>query len=256
MNTKSSSQLRALCILPATLLLAGCFQTQLNGTVAAATVTLTTLRQPLRTLYTITGSDKSQIIEHYGQDKWDKSNTVEKLTLTGVITLPEKELAKKYYLLTASGGSNRDPGALLQYLEDPRPVNGSWHAILPPHRVGHKNNRISLLTEASYQWVMGETHGQLPTDKKIGQLLDQVSRHLVGDVDRNGSVNYDDLLSWDIYWHKNLYLGDPVLLEQLDLVLSLNSVDDIVRKFALRLIPVQPGPLGPLTGNNQELLAE
>ncbi len=221
--------------------LSGCFQTQLNGPVAGAEITLTALDNPALVLFTGITSDRAQVIEEYGDAAWTESSTIQKLLSTGVVRLPESDLdMNSYYLLTAHGGRNRDPGAQLRYLDQAHPVNGSWHAILPPHRIGHENNRISLLTEASYQWLLRENGGSLQNIMDLPAQLDRVARRAVGDLDLNGKVDYDDLLSWDIYAHKTLYRGNFQLLQHLDLALSLNSSPDIVRKFALQVIDGTP----------------
>ncbi len=204
------------------LLLNGCFQTQTMGTVAGAEVTITPLYQPGQVLESFTSSSRALVIEIEGQQIWDNYTPLQQLALLGLFRPQAGQLEpNNYYLITARGGSNRDPQLSGNFQQQARYVLGSWHAILPPNYVVDVRNKISLLSEAAYQWVGWRTGGNNPGTAQLQALLDEAARKLVTDVDGDGNISYVDILRWNVYQHRDLYLGDVAALQQLDAAITL-----------------------------------
>lgn len=196
--------------------LTACFHTQLNGSVGGAEVTVAPLRSPENVLATTSSMLPSDWIEQAGQKQWDEWSSLARMLIVGVTQfnklLPELD-PDELYVVRASGGEDYDPQNKAALSESPAPVQGSWHVIATGQRIMDGNLKISILTEALYQ--QQALVSQNLTDTQILDRLNAASQLLVGDVDNNGLVDYDDVLRWNRTVHSGLYLGSPASLSAL-----------------------------------------
>ena len=98
------------------------------------------------------------------------------------------------YVVSASGGEDYDPDNSLSLTDSPVAVQGSWHVIATGQRIVDGNLKVSALTEALYRQQLPLLSTQ--TDAQIQSRLEASAELVVGDVDKSGSVDYDDVLRW------------------------------------------------------------
>jgi hypothetical protein len=219
------------------LLLSGCFQTHLNGVVAGSEISVSTLENPSRPIHALVATDDSTLVTWKGQDSWNKLAPGKRLAWMGLFFLPGNKLqTEDYYLVTARGGINRDPALENKYAEQGLPVRGSWHAVLPAEYVGEKNNQVSLLTEVCYQWLNSRREGRPMSSPQISQALDFAASRLAGDVNQDSSVDYLDILSWNMYRDMKHFKGDPQLLNRLNMAVTLDFPQPEIQRLSLQLL--------------------
>ena len=196
--------------------LTACFHTQLNGSVGGAEVTVAPLRSPENVLATTSSMLPSDWIEQSGQQQWDEWSSLARMLIVGVTQfnnlLPDLD-PDALYVVRASGGEDYDPDNKAVLSESPASVQGSWHVIATGQRIMDGNLKVSILTEALYQQQALVSRGL--TDTQILERLNAASQLLVGDVDKNGLVDYDDVLRWNRTVHSALYLGSTASLSAL-----------------------------------------
>jgi len=179
------------------LLLTGCFHIQLHGSVGGGEVTIAPLRSPDNVLATATSALPADLIEQWSQGLWDEWPSLLRLLLVGVTTfdkpLPPLDPAA-LYVVSASGGEDYDPDNSLSLTDSPVTVQGSWHVIATGQRIVDGNLKVSALTEALYRQQLSLLSTQ--TDAQIQSRLEASAELVVGDVDKSGSVDYDDVLRW------------------------------------------------------------
>ena len=204
--------------LVASLLLTGCFHTQLKGSVGGAEVTIAPLRSPDNILATATSALPADVVERWGEDLWDEWPSLLRLLLVGVTTL-DKPLPTldpaALYVVSASGGADYDPDNSLDLADNPVAVQGSWHVIATGQHILDGNLKVSALTEALYRQQLTVLSAQ--TDAQIRSRLQAAAELVVGDVDKSGSVDYDDVLRW----HRSL--DGKFLLGELEAVDALSD---------------------------------
>lgn len=189
---------KAAATLFASLLLTGCFHIQLHGSVGGGVVTIAPLRSPDNILATATSLLPADLIELWGQDVWDERSSFFRMIFVGV-TLFDKPLPVldpvALYVVSASGGGDYDPDNSSTLSDNPVAVQGSWHVIATGQRIMDGNLKVSALTEALYrqQLALLSTY----TDAQIQARLEASADLVVGDVDKSGSVDYDDVLRWN-----------------------------------------------------------
>ncbi len=212
--------------------LAGCFHTQLGGSVGGATITIAPLDNPSQILTSGTSWDDQFWIDRYSQAEWDEWGPVFQQYLLGVAILNTDMLDDDtLYLVTASGGqdtdANYDDSTDGQYTD----VRGEWHLIVTGKRAKKGNLRISALTEAAYQAVKDEIAGG--SDRQITATLDAIAQDLLGDLDEDGTVTYEDLLKWSRLGTK---LGNPSTgvsaLNELSAAVTNNATDSEIAAAA------------------------
>ena len=184
-------------ILGMSLLLVGCFHIQLHGSVGGGEVTIAPLRSPDNVLATATSALPADLIEQWSQGLWDEWPSLLRLLLVGVTTfdkpLPPLDPAA-LYVVSASGGEDYDPDNSLSLTDNPLAVQGSWHVIATGQRILDGNLKVSALTEALYRQQLAVLSTQ--TDAQIQSRLEASAELVVGDVDKSGSVDYDDVVRW------------------------------------------------------------
>ena len=205
------SRLSVLMLL--SLSLTACFHIQLNGSVGGGTLTVAPLRDPGNVIDSAESWTPSFLIDLWGQEKWDSHPSLTNLLFVGITQLEPQGLnPEALYLLTASGGEDFDPDAQLVLSDNPETVQGKWHMIASGKRILEGNLKVSALTEALYQQLAARLSEW--SDDEVLARLNASAQLLVGDVDENGSVNYDDVLRWNrtvdgAHYRGNLAAVDP-----------------------------------------------
>jgi cyclophilin family peptidyl-prolyl cis-trans isomerase len=185
-------------LLVACLCLSACFHTQLNGSVGGAEVTVAPLDNPDNVLATGSSMRASDWIGQGGQQQWDDWSSLLRLLVVGVTQFGAQlsELdSQSLYVVTAHGGEDYDPGRKQLLSDSPVEVQGSWHVIATGERITEGNLKISVLTEALYRQQLQAPAGL--SNKAILDRLNAAAQLVVGDVDRNGTIDYDDVLRWN-----------------------------------------------------------
>jgi hypothetical protein len=223
--------------------LAGCFHVQLNGGVAGAEVTVASLHQPQHIISRFHSQDPQSMVAWKGQAAWDNYNDYLQTVWMGVVFLPAEQLQKQnLYLVTARGGDNRDSDMDLVMDEVPVRVRGEWHAIAAGYKFRELTNSVSLLTEACYQWLLYQHPGGLPDSAQILQELDAAAARMVDDINRDGAVDYSDVLVWNNYTHAGRYLGEAEDLQELAMLITLGFPRDYIVRAARQIVEMAPLP--------------
>ncbi len=221
-------------LLPLCLSLQACFQAQLNGGVGGSDIELHRLSQSDQSIYQSVSWDRDFLEERIGSARWQSMNPKLQLLWVGVFLVPRQLDESEYYLVRATGGTDWDSDRDRSLDSEPALVRGSWHSLVPGEQLRIRDNRVSLLTEAVYQYTLEHFDWNQAMD--LGAALDELARGLVGDVNQDGEVNYSDVLRWNTYLHRNLYLGETKHLDELATAISLGAPPATVQWAALRVI--------------------
>ena len=186
------------------MLLSGCFQAQLNGPIAGTTVTIAPLDNPDQVISTprpVTSWDENFLQTFSGGKLWE--NPLTRIFWLGIFQLNISTLDDNtLYLVTANGGFDTDADG--NRFVDPTytPVNGEWRAIMTGAQLKGAGPKVTPLSEAAYLWLESRL-GDLNSDQ-IMNNLNRAAVALVGDLDKDGNVDYDDLLLYSPQLHKLL----------------------------------------------------
>lgn len=204
MSTSMFLKVLATCLV--SLCLAGCFQTELGGAVAGADVTISDLRTgeviEQRSALSFEG-----FLEAKSRRAWNQLDDLGKMINLGNFDVePGLYTRNRWYLVTASGGSDMD-AASDGTVDDPfAEVSGSWHALMTGRQLRDGGYMISALTEALYQTV--KTTIDTVDDQQLQSLLNQQTRLILPDINEDGSVNYLDALAWTVLVSRDAFLRD------------------------------------------------
>lgn len=203
-----------LCLL-LLVLLTGCFQVQISGTVVGATITITRIDGVGGTIVIGPSEGKQAWVAALGEEFWQDLSALWRIFLSGIVHIPAdiKIDPQVYYLATASGGVDNDPLRSRDLASPPAAVSGDWHAIVKGERLLNGNLQISIVTEAIYQVLKPELPGL--TTKEIGQRLNQLTKSILTNIDTEPAVNYDDALIWSYLLDEAKYKGDSRRLGEL-----------------------------------------
>jgi cyclophilin family peptidyl-prolyl cis-trans isomerase len=149
----------------------------------------------------------ADLVDLWGAEKWAEQPSLVQLLFVGITELtPDGLDPDALYLVTASGGQDFDPEVQRVLSDSPVTVQGSWHAIATGQRIMAGNFKVSALTDALYRQMQARI-GQW-SDAEILARLHASAQLVVGDVDNNGTVDYDDVLRWHRTVDGTYYLGD------------------------------------------------
>ena len=216
---------RATFIILATVLLSGCFQAQLNGPVAGATVYVTALDDPNRVYASATTWDPAYAQLLNGGDTWATSNAATKLWWLGVFQLNVAFLDNDtWYLVSATEGEETDADGNLLMDDAFTPVNGRWRALMTGAQLKGIGPKVSPVTEAAYLWIAGSASTLGSADLRAN--LDRAAGYLVGDVDSNGLVDYADLLGYSPQFNPFDLVADKARVKALADHVIAGGIDD------------------------------
>ena len=226
-------------------LLSGCFHAQINGGVAGAHIELTALDDSANVLYSTRSWDEKRMQRRRGGVSWDSFNEGQKIWWMGVIKIKQRRPRRDLFLLTASGGRDTDHNRDLHYDQQPAHVRGSWHAVVSGAQLREINYKVSLLTEAAYQWLLVQPHLTLEQEsaRAVKEELDRIARQMVSDINKDGVVDYADVLSWSTFFNRSDYLGDPRHLDELATAITLGFSPEIVSWAAQRVVTGSARPV-------------
>lgn len=195
----------AVCLIPA--LLSGCFKTQLGGTVADASITVT----DLRTGEVIEAGLRSRSLEDYlkdnSQSSWNDLNDLNKMINLGNFDVePSLYTASRWYLVTATGGADMDTESDGRVDTAFTAVNGEWRALMTGRQLKDGGFKVTTITEALYQNVKDEL--DVLDDKQLRARLNQQTRLVLPDINDDGATNYEDALGWSVLVSQNAVLRD------------------------------------------------
>jgi cyclophilin family peptidyl-prolyl cis-trans isomerase len=157
--------------------------------------------------------------ERRGQEAWDAEHPLVRLLLVGMLTQEDMPVdtvgldPDALYLVTASGGVDRDPASGRAISDSPENVQGNWHAIATGQRILDGNIQVSALSEAIYQQVRSRLD-QL-SDEAVIEQLEAAARLLVTDTDKSGTVDYNDVLDFSRSLDADRFRGDIATLDAL-----------------------------------------
>jgi hypothetical protein len=158
------------------------------------------------------------------------------------ILFPNKLDPNSLYLVEASSGDDVDADRDGVYDVSGTDVSGNWRAIMSGEELTANGNIVSALTEAAYQYVYKEVG--LGTDEDLRQKLDEFAQLVVSDVDRDGDVDYTDVLKWTRLYSEDQYLGDINFLYDLIAVIIADEPDHI--RYAAAASVWSNSPIEPI----------
>ncbi len=202
--------IRTLSAILGCVVLPGCLVVQLNGHVGGAAVTVAPLNKH-SDLQQISQSQSPQSIaaSDFSELYYRLPPTAQLLWL-GTVALPNQWEPDQLYLATAEGGTDYDSDRDLVIDHSPRPVQGTWRAIVPASALSLKTTKVSALTEAAYQWLLSVSDIPLQERGRDEMLsdLDRASRMVLDDVNGDGEVDYNDMLMWHPTINAGSFRGD------------------------------------------------
>ena len=211
--------------------LTACFHIQLNGSVGGGTLTIAPLRTPGNVVATVVSWTPADLLAIWGQEKWDEHDSLVNLALVGVNPLqPDNLSPNTLYVVTASGGQDYDPDVQRALSDSPVAVQGSWHMIASGKRIMAGNLKVSTLTEALYQQLRPRL-GEWSNDEILARLNASATL-VVGDVDDNGEVNYDDVLRWNRTFDAPFYRGKLSAIDALSDAITAGQTGSILTNKA------------------------
>lgn len=202
-----SHLLKATAIALMSLLLAGCFQTELGGAVAGSNITIRELRSGDVIEKGLNSLSLADYVAEKSRRAFDKQSDIGKMINLGNFDV-ERSLydGATWYLVTASGGADMDIESDGVVSEPFTEVSGKWHALMTGRQLREGGFMVSTLTEALYQSVRSELDNL--DDAQLSSLLNQQSRLILPDINDDGAVNYTDALGWSVIVSRDAYLRD------------------------------------------------
>lgn len=227
---------RILLLLACLPLLPGCLQVELGGPVAGALVRITPLRGGPAVVANLVTSDAATVKNDIGEQAWRGLNGSGKAAFLGLVELPALDLvATKYYLVTANGGVDKDSNVNRVLDGGGRQVERQVRAIMSGAQLMRPFGRVTLLSEAIYR-VLEPELAEL-SDAELGKRLNQLARQLVGDINGDKRVNYNDVLQWSNFHGKEKYKGPAEFLARMPRALhSATYSDEIVALDSFNLV--------------------
>ena len=211
--------------------LTACFHIQLNGSVGGGTLSIAPLRNPDNVVATVVSWTPADLLAIWGQEAWDEHESLVNLAFVGINPLqPDNLDPNALYLVTASGGQDHDPEVQLALSNSPVIVQGSWHMIASGERIMAGNLKVSTLTEALYQQLRPRLNEW--SNDEILARLNASATLVVGDVDDNGEVNYDDVLRWNRTFDAPFYLGNLSAIDALSDAITAGQTGSILTNKA------------------------
>lgn len=195
-------------------LLTGCLQVELAGPIAGATVTITRLDNGAIVVSNLRSSTVTTARAELGEEKWSTLVGYAKALFLGNVEIPNTNLDRDaYYLVTATGGTDQDSDANGVLDAAGTRMQKPVRAIMTGAQLSQPAKRINMLSEAIYR-VLEPELGDLSAEA-IGSRLDRLSRDLVEDINNDGQIDYEDVLIWSNFYHKNRYKGPAEFLSRL-----------------------------------------
>lgn len=221
-------------ILLSLLTLSGCYQTQIKGPVAAASVSVSEINQE-PSITQANSWDSPILLAILGQETLDSFNDFNRLVLLGVVSSDAKKFKNnRYYLLTASGGQDFDTDQDLATDATGTPVLSDWHTIATGKDLKKAGVQVSVLTEVVYQYLSPRLSNLPTVDLKL--QLNLLAKRLVSDVTDDDKVNYRDLLEWSQLFDRAALRVDTAVLSDFEDALLAGADTFTLRQMANAVI--------------------
>ncbi len=246
-------RLAQLCLASAAMLgLSGCLHIQLGGAVAESTVIITPLRDPSNTIEQLRVPSVAETREADGPETWDARSDLARFVFLGNVfvdrTLYDDD---SLYLVTVSSGVDLDANSDNAIDETPPAITGTWHAILSGEQLGA--GRVSPLTEAIYRYL--EFNLEVLTDAEIRAEMDILASAMLGDVNRSGDVDYQDVVAWHRHFNANTYLRELTPVDELGQAIRDSASTSTLRELSLAVIGRDIDSAGPYTVSGNVLVS-
>ncbi len=230
---------------------AGCLHIQLGGAAVESTVIITPLRDPSNTIQQLRIPSIEETRQEDGAERWDQRSDLARFVFLGNIfvdaSLYEDD---ELYLVTVSGGVDLDADSDNAVDAEPAPITGTWHAILSGAQL--RAGRVSPLTEAIYRYL--EFNLESLSDQQVRSEMDILASAMVGDVNRSGDVDYQDLLAWHRHFNANTYLRDLGPVDELGAAIRASASSTTLRELSLAVVGRDVGSAGPYTVSGSVLV--
>lgn len=206
--------------------LAGCLHLQLFGSIADAEVSITSIHDSeAAVLHTATSTGRDFWVELSGQEVWDSWGLFFQHFFVGIALTDQMDDLQDnaYYLVTARGGTDHDASNSDGFYDEVgAAMNGNLHAVLSGAQIKGKTGKVSALTEVMYQAMFIETGTTLHHDNNWYLVeLDKFSNRLVGDLNEDGVIDYEDVLEWSVLFNPAEFRGsEDLLYEFRDMVMT------------------------------------
>lgn len=226
-------QLSVACFL--SVVLTACFHIQLKGSVGGGTLSVAELRDAGTVVATADSLTPEGLLNLWGQEFWDEQPSLTRMAFVG-ITLVETDSidADALYLATASGGEDFDSELKLGLSPNPAAVQGSWHAIVSGQHILDGNLKVSALTEALYQQLSARLDEW--SDAEIVARLNAAAELVVGDIDEDGGVDYEDVLRWNRTFDGAEFWGDLSAVDELSSAVTAGQPAQMLKSKAKQVL--------------------
>ncbi|KAA1191971.1 hypothetical protein F0M18_10635 [Pseudohalioglobus sediminis] len=200
-------------------LLSSCFFVEVRGPVVGAIVTVEEWNYRFEEMETLGFSEKTlgpvQLEAELGSDTWQSWRAKTQLAFMGGTELPEDVVIrpKKLYVIRSGPtclqdeclvkGMDYDPYGNKTLADTPITVDGQMFAFATGEQILQQSVRVSPLTTALYHYAEHFTANNFIIDE-----LNAIAPKFVSDMDKNGLVDYADVLKWSRQRHEKQYRGD------------------------------------------------
>ena len=229
-------------------MLAGCYKTELGGAVPGSRVIITELRSGDTAQAGLRSRDFDDFLAEESQGEWDELNDLFRQAELGNF-FPDSSRFERptFYLVSANGGEDMDADS--DGREDRRytEVAGRWRAIMRGSELRNGRYVVSVVTEAIYQLVKDDIESL--TDNQLQARLDDLTADFLDDVNRDGTVDYLDALTWSVLFHKGNYQGDPADLLAMAGAVTEGAGPGTLAEIAARLARQAPDALAYYRAN-------
>ncbi len=226
------------------LAVSGCLHIQLGGAAAESTVIVTPLRDPSNTLQQLQIPSLEETRQADGSERWDARTDLARFVFLGNVFVDRSLYDdNELYLVTVSGGVDLDADSDNALDEEPAAITGTWHAILSGAQLGA--GRVSPLTEAIYRYL--EFNLESLSDLEVRSEMDILASAMVGDVNRSGDVDYQDVIAWHRHFNANTFLRDLTPVDELAAAIRASASTSTLRELSLAVVGRDPDSTGPHT---------
>ncbi len=225
---------RAILILLGLLALPGCYQAQIKGPVASASISVSEINTG-KSISQASSWDSPLLLELLGQETLDSFSDFNQLILLGVFSSDDKQFKNnRFYLLTASGGEDFDTDQNLQIDTLGTPVLSDWHAITVGRDLKKAGLQVSVLTEVVYQYLSPRLSNLTKKDLKL--QLNLLAERLLTDITQDNKVNYRDVLEWSQMFDRQALLVDTALVADFEDALLSGAEAFTLRQLANSIV--------------------
>ncbi len=220
--------LKKICVLVLSISLASCFQVQLLGPVAGAHVEIYQLPDLSTPVYTGSSTNMAPFLALPDFQELPGSLLLSWSGLVGPNELAVEEGA--WYLVVATQGTDVDSNSDGVLDSTGQALTGTLRALVPANRMEDLQFRLSIITELTYQVAQLTYDLEQPIDSMLLQLSlnSAAAGSITADITGDDSIDYDDLLDWDIASNREAISYDGNNLDQFAQFINTDTLDDFI----------------------------